>query len=219
MRVARKPGLEKEFDSPAATAYNRLGRHPVFLTERRLALRELEACKPRGLLLDAGCGPAYLTAEISRRHPGLGVMGLDNNPAVLALAKQNLGGLPVELVCASVYDMPLPESSVDFVVATGTLHHWTEVKRALSEIHRVLRSGGQLLVMDLRRDCPHGFYLLIRIFNIFMSPAMKRSNGPVGSFWASYTPAEIASLMPETLFTEWLLKKGTGWYFLRAKKS
>ena len=218
MRVPHRPGLEKDFDCAAAGAYAGLGGCPVFAIERRLALRELKRCRPQGSLLDAGCGPGHLLKAIHQHFPGLELTGLDINPGFIEIARQNLKNIPVRLVRAGIEDMPLEDESLDFVITTGSLHHWRDANLALAELYRVLKPGGQLILIDLRRDCPRLLYAFIRLFQLFMPGPIRRHNGPVGSFWASYTVGEARRLLQALPFKEHRLKAGAGWFLAWAKK-
>ena len=57
----------------------------------------------------------------------------------------------VEIVDGTAEAIPLPAASVDAVVVAQAFH-WFDAIRALSEIHRVLRPGGRLLLAWNRRD-------------------------------------------------------------------
>jgi ubiquinone/menaquinone biosynthesis C-methylase UbiE len=48
--------------------------------------------------------------------------------------------------------LPLKDASVDFVVCRAAFKNFTEPEKALAEMRRVLRPGGQALVIDMRRD-------------------------------------------------------------------
>lgn len=51
-----------------------------------------------------------------------------------------------------VAGLPLPDGALDWAVSSLSLHHWSDPDRALGEICRVLKPGGQMLLFDLRRD-------------------------------------------------------------------
>jgi ubiquinone/menaquinone biosynthesis C-methylase UbiE len=216
--IPRRFGLEQEFDSKAAGAYDRMGEGLIFKVERALALRQLEALSPNGTLLDAGCGPGYLLREIGKHFPGLNLIGLDNNPEVIALAQRNLKNLSVELLCAGAEEMPVTNESLDFIITTGTLHHWQDVPWVLNEFHRALKPGGILLIMDLRRDCPLIFWILIHLSHWFMAAPIRRVNGPVGSFLASFSMSEIQQVAAASPLKNWRIKKGFGWYYALGTK-
>jgi len=50
--------------------------------------------------------------------------------------------------------MPFEEASFDFVISSGSLHHWEEPRRIFQEVRRVLKPGCRALISDLRNDAP-----------------------------------------------------------------
>jgi ubiquinone/menaquinone biosynthesis C-methylase UbiE len=50
-----------------------------------------------------------------------------------------------------VLDLPFADDSFDMVFSHSVLHHVPEIKQAQSEIHRVLRPGGELVIMVYAR--------------------------------------------------------------------
>jgi SAM-dependent methyltransferase len=56
-----------------------------------------------------------------------------------------------ELRQGSVLDLPFADDSFDVVFSHGVLHHVPEIRQAQSEIHRVLRPGGELIIMMYAR--------------------------------------------------------------------
>ncbi len=56
-----------------------------------------------------------------------------------------------ELRQGSVLNLPFADNSFDLVFSHGVLHHVPDIKQAQSEIHRILRSGGELVIMVYAR--------------------------------------------------------------------
>lgn len=80
--------------------------------------------------------------------------GLDLDPEMIVRARANAtaagdGDTP-SFVVGNVSALSFPDESFDLVVSTLSMHHWTDVGAALSEIGRVLRLKGRALVWDLR---------------------------------------------------------------------
>jgi ubiquinone/menaquinone biosynthesis C-methylase UbiE len=103
-------------------------------------------------VLEVGCGPGRLSILLARH--GLRVTGLDLDPEMIELARANAdaasnGGTP-SFVVGNVSALSFPDESFDLVVSTLSMHHWADVRAALSEIGRVLRPKGRALVWDLR---------------------------------------------------------------------
>jgi len=103
-------------------------------------------------VLDLGCGTATLTLLIKETHPGAEVVGLDGDAKILEIAKEKVekAGLSVTLDCGMAFELPYNTASFDRVLSTLVLHHLTCVnkERALWEVLRVLRPGGELHVAD-----------------------------------------------------------------------
>ena len=157
MRIPRDPDREGAEDDKAMQAYYRASRWPVFTLARYLVLRELTKLKPFGLLVDAGCGPGFLTAQISRKFPAVKVIGLDISAGTLENARRTclLDLYPgLDFLVADAQQMPFADNSVDFVISSLSLHHWPDSQVVFQEILRTLKPGSRFFIFDLRRNSP-----------------------------------------------------------------
>jgi len=95
-------------------------------------------------VLDAGCGSGPLTEAL--RAKGALVTGFDSSTAMLELARQRLGE-DVDLQVADL-SQPLPyaDGTFDDVVCSLVLHYLKDWTAPLSELRRVLKPGGRLLL-------------------------------------------------------------------------
>ncbi len=113
--------------------------------------------KPGHRVLDLGCGTATLTILIKKTYPLADVVGLDGDPKILAIARAKAARAGAELALdhGMAYQMPYPDQSFDRVLSSLVLHHLTteNKQRALREVVRILRSGGELHVVDFGK--PH----------------------------------------------------------------
>jgi SAM-dependent methyltransferase len=96
-----------------------------------------------GRMLDLGCGPGAAAARIRAGRPGLEVVGLDRDARLLARAQSRLRALQ-----ADAGELPFPSSSFDAVHVRLLLRHVPNPAAVLAEAHRVLRSGGRLVLGD-----------------------------------------------------------------------
>ncbi len=112
---------------------------------------------PGAALLDAGCGYCLHAARYARR--GLEVTGVDFSASALQAARRNLdrNGLAghVTLVEGDLLGLPFADAQFDVVSCWGVLMHIPEVERALSELVRVLKPGGRLVLMENNADSLH----------------------------------------------------------------
>jgi len=100
-------------------------------------------------LLDVGCGPGTITADLARRVAPGEVVGIDPSAEVVERA-QALGGEHANLRFAvgDVYALDLSDDSFDVVHAHQVLQHLSDPVAALREVRRVLAPGGTLAVRD-----------------------------------------------------------------------
>ena len=101
---------------------------------------------------DIGCGEGYLALEMSRwaRH----VTGIDRSDDLLERAKGACERRQVTNVTWKKGDLlrlPLRDESIDLAVLSHVLRYASDPERPLAEASRVLRPGGRVLILDLRR--------------------------------------------------------------------
>ncbi len=220
----RQTSLEGIESPEAVQAYDRISRWPQFGMLRRMVVRELKRHRPGGTIVDVGCGPGYLVTLIAQSFPYLKIIGIDISEEMMQTAKRNLTnqgfGERVEFRRGDAGNMPLSDASVDFVISSLSLHHWSDPKMVLLEIHRVLKPSGQVLIFDLRRDSLRGFYWLLHFAkNVVLPSAMRHINEPVNSVLSSYTASEIRELLSLTQFAKTGITPGFGWMFIWGQKS
>jgi len=108
-------------------------------------MRRLIDSMPLGKVLDAATGTgrhaAYLAAGGHR------VMGVDNCPAMLEVARTKLPDVALRL--GDLTDLPVADGSVDAVVCSLALTHQPALEPAFAEFARVLRRGGELIISDI----------------------------------------------------------------------
>ena len=102
-------------------------------------------------LLDIGCGPGTITLDLAEAVAPGRVVGLDVVPEPLEAARANAqarGDTTTEFTLGDVYDLDLPDDSVDVVHAHQVLQHLSDPIAALREMRRVCRPGGLVAVRD-----------------------------------------------------------------------
>jgi ubiquinone/menaquinone biosynthesis C-methylase UbiE len=119
----------------------------------RRQVLDLAELRPGASVLDIGCGTGTLALEAQARvgESGL-VVGVDPAPRQLgrARAKATRHRLPVEFRLGVIEALPFPDGSFDAVLSTLMMHHLPDdlKRRGLTEIRRVLKPGGRLVVAD-----------------------------------------------------------------------
>lgn len=102
-----------------------------------------------GQLLDVGCGTGAdvetLAAKVGREGRAVGI---DSSEQLIAQALARSAGSPVEFLHGQAGDLPFPEGTFDVVRSERVIEHVPEPARAVGEMLRVTKPGGQVLVCD-----------------------------------------------------------------------
>lgn len=215
---------EALYDLEVARAFNLISRLPQMHLIRWVVARRAAAMVQAGQAADLGCGPGYLVVKLAQVAPGLQVTGIDLADEMLVEAERvaQRSGVQdrVAFKKGDVAQIPFPDGSLDLVVSTLSLHHWSDPVGALDEIARVLRrpepaegrAGGSFLVVDLRRDMSAPFYVFLWFVTHCVVPrALRRVQEPLGSRNAAFTPQEAALLAVQSHLTGWRVTHGPLW--------
>jgi ubiquinone/menaquinone biosynthesis C-methylase UbiE len=118
-----------------------------------LAAVRLAGCEPGAGVLDVPCGFGRHTIPLARA--GFAVVGADRSHVLLAEARRRAGDDGPELVQADYRELPFPDARFDAALnlfsSLGYLGDEGDT-RALTEIGRVLRPGGRLVIETMHRD-------------------------------------------------------------------
>ena len=163
------------------------------------------------VMLDVATGTAYLPMQIADRlGPSGRIYGLDITPAMLASGAMKLdaGGHQARssLVCGSALEMPLADASFDAVLCALGMHH-IDVTGLVSEMYRVLRPGGRIVVADV---CANAFWrslagaLLLRILIVGYGLALHsvRARAEIDAFDNVRTASDWRLLLADHGYTD-----------------
>jgi ubiquinone/menaquinone biosynthesis C-methylase UbiE len=94
-------------------------------------------------VLDAGCGKGRFARILQENNSSAQICGLDISPEMLKFVPEG-----IDRAAASMTAIPFPAAAFDFVYATESLEHAVEIERAVSELCRVLKPGGRIVIID-----------------------------------------------------------------------
>lgn len=100
-------------------------------------------------IIDIGFGGGYALDRVRERVAPARPIGVEISVPMIEAGREHWGDA-VELHLADVKAMPFVEAAADAVLSVNTIYFWPEPRAALSEIRRVLRSDGRL-VLGVRR--------------------------------------------------------------------
>ncbi|MFI0086855.1 class I SAM-dependent methyltransferase [Streptomyces bobili] len=111
----------------------------------------LDSLKPHMRILDIGCGPGTITADLAELVPDGHVTGVDHAPGILEQARSTAaarGLTNIDFAVADVHALEYPDDTFCVVHAHQVLQHVGDPVQALREMRRVTRPGGYVAVRD-----------------------------------------------------------------------
>lgn len=163
----------------------------AFLLKHVAAAGERAGRAPR--VLDVGCGEGHFAAALA--GAGAEVVAVDVAAEPLRRARSNYPALDLRLVEPEV-SLPLEDSSFDVVWAGETIEHVADTAQWLSELRRVLCSGGLLLISTPE----HG--PLSRLWTGLSRAAFQARFDPRADHLRFYTRQLLAALLADFGFTD-----------------
>ncbi|MFE0171019.1 class I SAM-dependent methyltransferase [Streptomyces sp. NPDC059002] len=142
---------------PKETAVYTHGHHESVLrshtwrTAANSAAYLVGSLKPHMKVLDIGCGPGTITADLAALVPDGHVTGVDHAPGILDTARATAAerGLEnVDFAVADVHALDYPDDTFCVVHAHQVLQHVGDPVRALREMRRVCKPGGIIAARD-----------------------------------------------------------------------
>lgn len=177
--------------------------------------------RPEARILDICCGTGDLTSALlaERPTPADPITGLDFSAEMLARARAKYTGRNVQWVESDAMHLPYPDASLDLVTSAFGFRNLTNYAEALTEIHRVLRPGGQIGILEANQ--PDG--LSGKLYNLHLHHILPIVGGLISGEREAYAylPASIARFPRPAQMKQMLLDAGftaPSWdgYFLHA---
>jgi ubiquinone/menaquinone biosynthesis C-methylase UbiE len=118
--------------------------------------------QPSDRVLDIGCGTASLFQFILGEFPNLQLIGVDISTRMLKVANDKLGQHAIFLA-AQAQGLPFRPDSFDIVVSCNMFHYLRRPEQCLSEIARILKPRGKVVITDWCDD-----YIACRLCNFIL---------------------------------------------------
>jgi demethylmenaquinone methyltransferase/2-methoxy-6-polyprenyl-1,4-benzoquinol methylase len=194
--VSARTQRARELFAPLGPTYDRyarllsLGQDPRW---RRYLVSRLQV-GPGDTVLDVATGTGAVALELIRQR-GCTVVGVDQSPEMLAVARGRLPG--TQFVEASAEELPFDDASFDGLTFTYLLRYLDDPGATLAELARVVRPGGTIASLEF--GVPQGvWHPLWRVYVGAVLPAAGRLlspgwhevgrflGGSIRDFWRRY---------------------------------
>jgi ubiquinone/menaquinone biosynthesis C-methylase UbiE len=103
-------------------------------------------------ILDLGCGSGTVSCELAKSIRTGEVIGVDSSEAILQQAQQLKDSEGIDNITfrqGNAYALNFPDKTFDFVYSRFLFQHLADPLKVLSQVHRILKPGGILCVLDV----------------------------------------------------------------------
>jgi len=185
--VAAAENIQRMFDTIAPT-YDRANHLLSFGLDRTWWFRAARVLRPvlrrpDAIVLDLCCGTGDMTLALYRHRPkgrAAPVYAADFSHNMLALALPKFANKNIVAIEADALRLPLADSSVDLITFAFGFRNLSSYPAGLTELHRVLRPGGQIAILECNQ--PDG--LIGRLYNLYFHRILPTVGG-----WISRAPS------------------------------
>lgn len=199
------------YETPLGRLCDRLEKEAVF-----------SLFKPKGLVLDVGCGTGNYTMELARQ--GRKVVGIDSSFEMIAFAKRKAEGenLPVNFVVGSGEAIPFKSNIFQGAIAVTALCFTANPEKIIAETERILNPDGTIAVGELNKLSYWAFlrrlkgwlkksaYRKARFYSIKTLQRMLQNMGFKNLYWSSclyFPPLNSSWFLKQWQFFETIGKK------------
>lgn len=184
-----------------------LGLDPLW---RHRAIRLLCRTKPQRVL-DLATGTADLAILTARKLPDSTIIGIDLSEEMLSIGQRKIAQAAlaqrITLERGDALSLPYPDQSFDAITIAFGFRNFADIPTGLAECHRLLKSGGHLLILEL--SLPRN-----RIIRWFSQLYMRHWLPFIGTLLTgcrreyTYLPASIEHLPPPAAISNMLTNAG-----------
>jgi demethylmenaquinone methyltransferase/2-methoxy-6-polyprenyl-1,4-benzoquinol methylase len=191
----------RELFNSIAPTYDRLNHLLSMGLDRRWWRRSATTfratlARPEAHILDLCCGTGDMTAALlslrqkNTEPPSEPIIGLDFSPEMLTLARAKFPTTQIRWVEGDAMALPYPDNTFDLITSAFGFRNLTNYAAALAEIHRVLRPGGSIGILEANQ--PDG--LSGTLYTLYFRHILPIIGGLLSGDRAAYKylPASVA---------------------------
>jgi demethylmenaquinone methyltransferase/2-methoxy-6-polyprenyl-1,4-benzoquinol methylase len=149
--------------------------------------------RPEAVILDLCCGTGDMTLALDRHRPKLTthnsqlttapILAADFSHTMLSLGARKFTGKNILAIETDALHLPLADASVDLVTTAFGFRNLSNYEEALAELHRVLRPGGQIAILECNQ--PEG--LVGALYSLYFKKILPRLGGLISHNPAAYS--------------------------------
>ncbi|WP_025742374.1 class I SAM-dependent methyltransferase [Aquimarina pacifica] len=143
--------MEEKYDR-IGTNYNRTRKSDPYLFGRLYALLNPSI---NNTYLDIGCGTGNYTSQFANK--GYQFIGIDPSEEMLKKARRQ--NQKSTYILGKAEHLELATASIDGIIASLTLHHWQDLNQGFSELNRVLKPEGTMVIFTATPNQMKGYWL------------------------------------------------------------
>lgn len=175
---------------------------------RRRVKKKLAAIldDPDAIVLDVACGTGDLSIELAT-EANARIVGTDFCRPMLDIAATKSSSIP--FVEGDAMNLCFPDNAFDAVTIAFGLRNLSNVSDGLNELHRILKPGGKLAVLECSSPVIRGFRTL---FNFYFSNVLPRIGGVVSGSRSAYEylPDSVSKFPDQKRLVEMMHETGFG---------
>ncbi len=198
--------MEATIYDTIGTDYNAFRKPDPYLLNRILALLNPESNQK---FLDLGCGTGNYTIPLSEK--GIDLIGIDPSKKMIETARARTKNVSWKIGTAE--NIPADNQTFQGVIATLTMHHWNNIKKAFQEINRVLKKDGRIVIFTSTPEQMKGYWL-----NHYFPKMLEKSTMQMPSFFAMKQAATLAGFRI-SIIEEYFVKDDLSDHFLLVGKN
>ncbi len=105
-------------------------------------------------IVDVGCGTGSALRHAAEKVENGNLIGIDPVPRMIEIAREQTENhpshKPISFMIGSAENLPIVDGTADVVFAFDSIDHWKDVNQGLSEMRRIIKTGGQFVIVKDR---------------------------------------------------------------------
>jgi demethylmenaquinone methyltransferase/2-methoxy-6-polyprenyl-1,4-benzoquinol methylase len=180
--------------SPKYDLLNRLLSAGIDITWRKKAIKLLKSAQPKQIL-DIATGTADFAIEALTLHPEK-VTGVDISEGMLAIGREKIKhkGLEnvIELKSGDSEKLNFPDNTFDAVIVSFGVRNFENLEKGLSDMLRVLKSGGTCVILEFSKP---KFFPFKQLYNFYFKTILPLVGNTISKDKSAYTylPQSVAA--------------------------